>query len=81
VGLLGLAVTLWPILRAAKAGMATRDGYALAFSCLTCGFLAAAAFAGPSDGHWELGLLPALALTAARAERPPTCSLNPKGAR
>jgi hypothetical protein len=35
---------------------------ALACRCLLAGWIAAAAFAGPTDGHWELGLLPAVAL-------------------
>jgi len=48
--------------------LAVRD-LAVAFAALTCGFLVAAAFAGPTDGHWELGLLPAVTLliTGSRA--------------
>jgi hypothetical protein len=68
LGLLGLVATLWPILRTLRVGLASQNGHAVAFSCLTCGFLAAAAFAGPSDGHWDLGLLPALTLLSARAD-------------
>lgn len=37
-------------------------GLALPWAGLLTGFLLAAAFAGPTDGHWELGLLPALTL-------------------
>jgi hypothetical protein len=38
------------------------DETAVCFAALTCGFLAAAFVASPTDGHWELGLLPALAV-------------------
>ncbi|WP_428963025.1 O-antigen ligase family protein [Micromonospora fluostatini] len=62
VGLVGLGLVLWPILRAVRAGLSHRDGPAVPFAALCCGFLAAALFAAPTDGHWELGLLPALAL-------------------
>jgi hypothetical protein len=66
LGLIGLIAVLWPLLRAARLSLVARDGTALAFGSLTCGFLAAAAFAGPTDGHWELGLLPALTLLTTR---------------
>jgi hypothetical protein len=39
---------------------------ALAYRCLLAGWIVAAAFAGPTDGHWELGLLPAVALLVER---------------
>jgi hypothetical protein len=68
VGLIGLAVVLWPVLRAIPRGFADRDGAAFAFSALTCGFLAGAVFAGPTDGHWELGLLPALTLLLSQSK-------------
>jgi GT2 family glycosyltransferase/O-antigen ligase len=82
--LLALFAALLPALRLL---VARHAGASLPWGALLLGFLAAAAFAGPTDGHWELGLLPALALmecprparvqrrrTAAgesRAERPP----------
>ncbi|WBB53685.1 O-antigen ligase family protein [Verrucosispora sp. WMMD573] len=66
VGLVGLALVLWPVLRGIRAGLADPSGPALPFAALCCGFLGAAVFAAPSDGHWELGLLPALALLTAR---------------
>jgi hypothetical protein len=62
LGLVGLLLVLWPMLRAIRVGLGTRDGIALPFAALSCGFLAAAIFAAPTDGHWELGLLPALTL-------------------
>ncbi|MFI6132815.1 O-antigen ligase family protein [Micromonospora sp. NPDC051141] len=68
LGLVGLAFVLWPILRSIRAGLGYRDGLALPFAALSCGFLAAALFAAPTDGHWELGLLPALTLLTARNE-------------
>jgi hypothetical protein len=66
IGLVGLCVVAWPVLRGIPAGLADRDGMGLAYAALTLGFLAAAAFAGPTDGHWELGLMPALMLLSAR---------------
>lgn len=66
LGLVGLIAVLWPLGQAVRASLAARDGAALAFGSLICGFLAAAAFAGPTDGHWELGLLPALTLLTTR---------------
>lgn len=62
VGLVGLALVLWPIVRSIRAGLAERDAPSVPFAALCCGFLAAALFAAPTDGHWELGLLPALTL-------------------
>lgn len=62
LGLIGLFVVLWPIVGAALAGLRQRDNLPLAFAALTFGFLAVAWIGGPSDGHWELGLLPALVL-------------------
>lgn len=66
-GLIGLCAVLWPVLRTLRVGFADRDGMPLAFTALTCGFLVGAFFAGPTEGHWELGLLPALTLLTARA--------------
>ncbi|MFD0967969.1 hypothetical protein ACFQ3X_04840 [Plantactinospora endophytica] len=66
LGLLGLVAVLWPVARTLRAGLTRHNDLALAFAALTCGFLAAAFFAGPTDGHWELGLLPALTMLAAR---------------
>ncbi|GAB3933563.1 hypothetical protein GCM10027614_04720 [Micromonospora vulcania] len=66
LGLVGLALVLWPILRSVRVGLRDRDGIALPFAALSCGFLAAALFAAPTDGHWELGLLPALTLLTAQ---------------
>ncbi|MER7167439.1 O-antigen ligase family protein [Micromonospora sp. NPDC000207] len=62
VGLVGLALVLWPILRSVRAGLAARDSLSVPCAALCCGFLCAALFAAPTDGHWELGLLPALTL-------------------
>ncbi|MEH1127930.1 O-antigen ligase family protein [Micromonospora sp. CPCC 206061] len=75
LGLVGLCIVLWPVFRALRAGLAERSGMALAFAALTCGFLAAALFAGPTDGHWELGLFPALTLLASR----PGLTTRPSG--
>ncbi|MEV5508444.1 O-antigen ligase family protein [Streptomyces orinoci] len=70
-GLVGLLLILRPLLRAVRTGLAATDPQAIAFAALTCGFMAAAGFAGPTDGHWELGLLPALTLlTGRRAAQP-----------
>jgi O-antigen ligase len=66
VGLIGLAAVLGPI--AIIVGPLVRrrrpriDGIPLAFAALACGFLVSAAAESPTDGHWELGLLPALTL-------------------
>ncbi|MGW5557160.1 O-antigen ligase family protein [Micromonospora sp. NPDC003944] len=68
LGLVGLLLVLWPILRSIRVGLRARDGVALPFAALSCGFLAAALFAAPTDGHWELGLLPALTLLTAHHE-------------
>ncbi|WP_338894354.1 O-antigen ligase family protein [Streptomyces sp. TG1A-60] len=70
LGLVGLIAVLWPLLRPLRAALAVREGVPLAFGALLCGFLAAAAFAGPTDGHWELGLLPALTLLTTRTWTP-----------
>jgi hypothetical protein len=66
LGLIGLAAVLWPIaiivwpmVRLTRPRI---DGIPLAFAALTCGFLVSAAAESPTDGHWELGLLPALTL-------------------
>ncbi|MFG1883361.1 O-antigen ligase family protein [Micromonospora sp. NPDC049102] len=71
LGLVGLLLVLWPILRSIRVGLRSRDGITLPFAALSCGFLAAAVFAAPTDGHWELGLLPALTLLTAEQERAP----------
>lgn len=60
VGVLGLAFLLWPLALAVLRGLALHDGAALGSAALLCGFVASAVFAGPGDGHWELGLLGAL---------------------
>ncbi|MEU4134437.1 O-antigen ligase family protein [Streptomyces wuyuanensis] len=62
LGLVGLALLVLPLMQAVRYGIAARGGQPLALAALTCGFTAAAAFAGPTDGHWELGLLTALTL-------------------
>lgn len=62
LGIIGLCAVLWPVLRAMVDGLRERDTLPLAFAALICGFLVSAAFAGPTDGHWEWGLLPALVL-------------------
>ncbi|OWV11522.1 hypothetical protein B5D80_04330 [Micromonospora wenchangensis] len=78
VGLVGLALVLWPIVRSIRTGLAVRDAPSVPFAALCCGFLAAALFAAPTDGHWELGLLPALTLLTLPAARPsPTWSTMP----
>ncbi|GDY33550.1 O-antigen ligase family protein [Gandjariella thermophila] len=64
LGLAGLIAVSAPLWRALRVAWAARDPRTLAFLALTCGFIAAAASAGPTDGHWELGVLPALALLA-----------------
>ncbi|MDG4786343.1 O-antigen ligase family protein [Micromonospora sp. WMMD1102] len=69
LGLVGLFAVLWPVLRTLRAGLTQHNGIALAFAALTCGFLGAAFFAGPTDGHWELGLLPALTVIARQTGR------------
>lgn len=66
LGLLGLVLFLWPLVTALRGAGKGRAWNALAFGALLVGFAAAAAFAGPTDGHWELGLLAALTLLAAR---------------
>ncbi|MCG5468187.1 O-antigen ligase family protein [Micromonospora sp. LAH09] len=68
LGLVGLLLVLWPILRSILVGLRGRDGITLPFAALSCGFLAAAVFAAPTDGHWELGLLPALTLLTAQQD-------------
>ncbi|GAA5194608.1 hypothetical protein GCM10023322_59350 [Rugosimonospora acidiphila] len=79
-GLVGLVAVVWPVLRTIPAGLARRDGMALAFAALTCGFLAAALFSAPTDGHWELGLLPALTLLTAGSRVPQGQPVRPERA-
>jgi hypothetical protein len=69
-GVVGLALLVWPLATALRRARGERSGQAAAFRALLVGFLAAAAFAAPTAGHWELGLLAAVALLAARFERP-----------
>lgn len=69
-GLAGLLLVLRPLLRTIRYGLAASDHRAVAFAALTCGFAVAAVFAGPTDGHWELGLLPALTLLTGAAASP-----------
>jgi hypothetical protein len=66
LGIVGLAAVILPIARVSWRGLARRDSMALPFAALTVGFLAAALVSGPTDGHWELGLLPALTLLTGR---------------
>jgi hypothetical protein len=70
VGLIGLVALIWPLLRSVRVGLAATDGLALGFAALTCGFAVTALVGGPTDGHWELGLLPALILLTAQPDRP-----------
>lgn len=81
LGLAGLVLMTWPLVRAVRLGLASREGQALAYAALTCGFLAAAAFAGPTDGHWELGLLAALTLMSIGPRAGLSGSLNLGGTR
>ena len=62
VGIIGFCSILWPIVRTTWRSVVSATGASLICAALTAGFLLAAAVAGPTDGHWELGLLPALAL-------------------
>jgi len=68
LGLVGFVLFIWPVVAALRGAGRGRAGHALAFPALLVGFAAAAAFAAPTDGHWELGLLAALTLLAARFE-------------
>jgi O-antigen ligase len=68
LGIIGLCVVAWPILRTVWTGLSGPGGMSLAFAALSCGFLAAALVASPADGHWELGLLPALTLLTNRQD-------------
>ena len=67
LGIVGLAAVILPIARVTWRGLLVRDSMALPFAALTLGFLAAALVSGPTDGHWELGLLPALTLLTSQA--------------
>jgi hypothetical protein len=66
-GLVGLLLLAWPLLATLR--RRTRGLHARAFAALLAGMIVAAGFAGPTDGHWELGLLPALVLLAGRFQR------------
>jgi hypothetical protein len=67
LGLLGLVALLWPLALAGRTGFRDRNGLPLAFVALACGFAIGAGLATPAGGHWELGLLPALAFLAVAA--------------
>lgn len=66
LGLVGLCAVLWPIVGTAWQGLRERDPMPVSFAAMTCGFLVTAIVEGPTDGHWELGLLPALILLTRR---------------
>jgi hypothetical protein len=68
-GLLALALLLWPIFAALRRAGAARRSLGVAFGSLLAGFAVAACFAGPTDGHWELGVLTAVTLLAVRFTR------------
>ncbi|MFV2013256.1 MULTISPECIES: O-antigen ligase family protein [unclassified Micromonospora] len=70
IGILGLIVVLWPLYRTIRNGFLYGNGIAFGFAALTCGFLVGAAFAGPTAGHWELGLLPALTMITGSIDTP-----------
>jgi len=74
-GLLALVAVLGALAPALRGSARRLAPQSLAFRCLLLGALAAAAFAGPTDGHWELGVLPALVLLAAR---PPPVATSPQ---
>jgi N-acetylglucosaminyl-diphospho-decaprenol L-rhamnosyltransferase len=59
-GLVLLAALLAALIPALGALWAPRPDAALPWAALLAGALASAAFAAPTDGHWELGLLAAL---------------------
>lgn len=67
-GLVGLSLLLWPVVSALRRARRARRGQAVAFGSVLAGFVAAAFFAGPTDGHWELGLLVALTFLALKFE-------------
>ncbi|HZC28119.1 MAG TPA: O-antigen ligase family protein, partial [Gaiellaceae bacterium] len=68
-GIVGLALFAWPLVRALRSCVEAREP-ALPFRALLLGFAAAAVFAAPTDGHWELGALIALPLLAGRRSAP-----------
>jgi N-acetylglucosaminyl-diphospho-decaprenol L-rhamnosyltransferase len=67
-GILALVAVLGALAPALRGSARQLTPQSLAFQCLLFGALAAAAFAGPTDGHWELGVLPALVLLAGRPQ-------------
>jgi hypothetical protein len=69
-GLIGLCAIVGPVLLTVWSGLRDRGQLAVAFAGLTCGYLAAALVSSPSDGHWELGLLPALTMLVVRTSAP-----------
>jgi hypothetical protein len=64
-GIVLLVLQGWILLRAVRIGLRSKHTWTVAFTALTVGFAASAAFGGPTDGHWELGLLPALVAVTA----------------
>lgn len=75
LGLAGLLAILAPLLVAVSAGLRATSGPALGLAATLCGFLLSATFAAPTDGHWELGLLAALAMLTSPTK--PTTPENP----
>jgi hypothetical protein len=89
LGLIGLFALFWPLVVAVIAGLRSRHDHSIAMTALTCGFVIAATFAGPTDGHWDLGLMPALILLLTQlgtkrnttpVKEVPPCSSNPRTA-
>ncbi|GAA5027202.1 O-antigen ligase family protein [Actinopolymorpha pittospori] len=87
LGLVGILALAWPLVVAVIAGLRARRDHSTAMTALTCGFVIAATFAGPTDGHWDLGLMPALILLVTQvganrnttpAKEVPPCSSNPR---
>jgi hypothetical protein len=64
-GIVLLVLQGWILLRAVRIGLRSKHTWTVAFTAVTVGFAASAAFGGPTDGHWELGLLPALVAVTA----------------
>lgn len=67
VGLVGLIVVLSPIVRATWMGLGSTDLIPVALAALTAGYLVAAMVISPTNGHWELGLFPALTVLTLRS--------------
>lgn len=65
-GGLVLALALgWILIRTIRIGISMRVPWTRILIALTIGFVISAAFGGPTDGHWDLGLLPALVVITA----------------